>query len=768
MTKFTGSLLVLSIGLLAVFLIGCSAEPTPTPIPTAAPTATPTATPAPAPTNTPTATPTAAPTSTPAPEKVSLDDYITACGAAAAGAEDAFSTGAAESFDDVTYGDLSAIIAAQVEATSALLPPDELADWHNKRLEILEGFKVALDAQPADSGLGPEFILLLFGTAELQEELTQIESGLPAETRRRLIDSGCADSDDSAGTTEIDEPGTLLGTYAAGESARVGVYEITVTRASRFDGGTLSVRAEVRNVGPDSSPMPNCLSDMSLHGQTDVRYDTKGCARSGGTRDSISPGTTVTFTLEYENLPEDATGFTWQFSDGTSRIAFDLSPLLSLPVETDREALIALYNATGGANWDDNENWLSDRSLEEWCCIGWWANRGLVDVISLSLSDNGLMGMIPPELGNLASVTRLELSENQLSGPIPPELGNLVSLQSLDLYSNRLSGSIPPELGNLANLQGMVLSDNRLSGRIPPELGNLANLEWLYLDTNQLSGPIPPELGNLTSLDELYLAGNDLTGCIPDALMNVPYNDFDALGLPFCSQGSSTPSPVEVDRVALVALYNATAGEDWDDNTNWLSDEPIGEWYGVTTDGSVRVTELVLRNNSLVGVIPPQLGNLDNLQWLDLGFNELSGLIPPELGNLSKLEVLHLLGNQLSGSIPSELGSLSNLIWLHLNINRLSGPIPPELGSLSKLEQLDLNSSRLSGSIPPELGSLSNLKVLVLHGNQLSGKIPLELGSLSNLVSLYLSGNQLSGCVPDRLRTVPNNDLSQLGLSFCP
>ena len=46
-----------------------------------------------------------------------------------------------------------------------------------------------------------------------------------------------------------------------------------------------------------------------------------------------------------------------------------------------------------------------------------------------------------------------------------------------------------------------------------------------------------------------------------------------------------------LDRDALVALYNATDGDNWTNNTNWLSDEPLGQWYGVTTDENRRVDE---------------------------------------------------------------------------------------------------------------------------------------------------------------------------------
>ena len=98
----------------------------------------------------------------------------------------------------------------------------------------------------------------------------------------------------------------------------------------------------------------------------------------------------------------------------------------------------------------------------------------------------------------------------------------------------------------------------------------------------------------------------------------------------------------------------------------WLSDTPIGEWEGVTTDSNGRVTELFLGENQLTGEIPPELGNLANLTVLSLVQNQLSGEIPPELGNLGILQELDLVQNQLSGEIPPELGNLATLTTLLL------------------------------------------------------------------------------------------------------
>ena len=154
-------------------------------------------------------------------------------------------------------------------------------------------------------------------------------------------------------------------------------------------------------------------------------------------------------------------------------------PMAQTSPESDREALVALYNATGGPNWKGNDNWLSDVPISEWFGVTIDYNGHT----QLYLRENRLSGEIPPELGNLARLHWLDLSENQLSGEMPPELGNLANLKRLDLSENQLSGEIPPELGNLANLQGLVLGGNQLSGCVPSSL-----LGRLYMDKSDLGG----------------------------------------------------------------------------------------------------------------------------------------------------------------------------------------------------------------------------------------------------------------------------------------
>ena len=136
-----------------------------------------------------------------------------------------------------------------------------------------------------------------------------------------------------------------------------------------------------------------------------------------------------------------------------------------------------------------------------------------------------------------------------------------------------------------------------------------------------------------------------------DNTEEIPSEEF---AVPECDDEAS-----RTDRASLTALYNATDGPNWGDNTNWLTDAPLSEWAGVdslSVTGSECVTLLDLARNLLIGEIPAELGNLTTLQHLNLHNNHhLSGEIPAELSNLTTLEALYLHNNQLSGCIPASM-----------------------------------------------------------------------------------------------------------------
>jgi RHS repeat-associated protein len=263
--------------------------------------------------------------------------------------------------------------------------------------------------------------------------------------------------------------------------------------------------------------------------------------------------------------------------------------------------------------------------------------------------------------------------------------------------------------------------------------------------------------------------------------------------------------PDEVEFAILKKLYDSLGGSAWTTKTNWpaagswpssATSTQFGSWHGVTvTNGDI--SRLELNNNSLVGKLPSDIGNLQALTYLslttnagltgtipsslgsinalkdirlsqcnlngsipagifnltalqnfDVSANKLTGTIPANAGHAVSLTRLALASNILTGQIPASVCDLSNLQYLILFSNQLSGPIPADIGLLTNLLQLNLYSNLLTGSIPDGIGNLNKLTLIHLHNNQLSGSIPFSIGNLSNLTSLYLATNHLTGAIP--------------------
>ena len=159
-----------------------------------------------------------------------------------------------------------------------------------------------------------------------------------------------------------------------------------------------------------------------------------------------------------------------------------------------------------------------------------------------------------------------------------------------------------------------------------------------------------------------------------------------------------------IDREALMAFYKATGGDNWTNKTNWGTDKPLSEWYGVktTTFGSVRI--------------------------LNLDGNNLTGTLPPELGNLAHLAQLSLCQNNFTGGVPDELGKLKQLERVNFNLSTLSGPLPLCFTQCERLISLDFLGNKFTGSIPKEYAEMMNRGVnIVTAGNRLSGHIPEEV-----------------------------------------
>ena len=158
---------------------------------------------------------------------------------------------------------------------------------------------------------------------------------------------------------------------------------------------------------------------------------------------------------------------------------------------------------------------------------------------------------------------------------------------------------------------------------------------------------------------------------------------------------SGLVAPATAEREALVAQYHAAGGPDWTDTTNWLSEEPLGTWYGVETAND-RVSKLDLcgpDGNNLTGTIAPELGRLTSATDLRLSNNFLVGGIPATLGSMTSLEILRLSNNALSGPVPDQLTKLGNLVELRLHQNRLTGELPRGLMNLPNLRRLRIEDN---------------------------------------------------------------------------
>ena len=221
-----------------------------------------------------------------------------------------------------------------------------------------------------------------------------------------------------------------------------------------------------------------------------------------------------------------------------------------------------------------NSNWNASDSNP--CCswVGVQCDHAH-NVVSLNLTDHGIIGQLGPEIGQLYHLQTLVLLRNVFSGKVPSELSNCSLLEYLDLSENSFSGQIPYSFRKLQNLRYMSLSANLLTGQIPDSMFQIPQLEEVNLHRNLLSGPIPTSIGNLTELLSLDLHGNRLSGTIPSSLGK---------------------------------LQNL--------------------FYGLN-----------LSANGLTGVIPLELGNLQQLQSLDLSLNNLTGSIDALHDLLSLTEI---------------------------------------------------------------------------------------------------------------------------------
>ncbi|MQL77356.1 hypothetical protein Taro_009766 [Colocasia esculenta] len=164
---------------------------------------------------------------------------------------------------------------------------------------------------------------------------------------------------------------------------------------------------------------------------------------------------------------------------------------------------------------------------------------------------------------------------------------------------------------------------------------------------------------------------------------------------------------------------------------------------------------LNLSRSGFAGAVPPQLGNLSRLQYLDLSHDiHQPGLLRVDslrwLSGLPSLRFLALDGADLSAVGPHDWAHtlnqrLPSLCELHLRGCRLGGELASSLGrvNFTSLEVIDLSSNPFSSSkIPSWLLNMSNLRYVDMSSMSLHGPIPLSFSELPYLQHLNLDNNE--------------------------
>lgn len=224
---------------------------------------------------------------------------------------------------------------------------------------------------------------------------------------------------------------------------------------------------------------------------------------------------------------------------------------------------------------------------------------------------------------------------------------------------------------------GVKLADNRVSQlaitaqgviskswTLPHEIGDLTELTVLKFNQCKLTGEVPEEVFTLTKLTDLYFQSNDLTGTFSD------------------------------NYTQLTNLKN-----------------------------------LYINNNlNLKGSLPASIGNLKNLESINIAQTQFSGTIPYELSQCTALKNIMAWKNKLSGEIPDFWDKLPNVGVIQFYGNPdITGPIPPTMGTLKKATGIQLKECNLTGNIPASFGGLEKCGNLQLNDNKLSGVVPAEV-----------------------------------------
>ena len=474
--------------------------------------------------------------------------------------------------------------------------------------------------------------------------------------------------------------------------------------------------------------------------------------------------------------------------------------------QTDSLALVALYNASRGAEWTKGK-WDLTQEMSTW--TGVTLTDGRVSALKLTttvaIPENWTL---PEEIVDLTALTDLRINKQKLSGEFPQVLCTMDWLKVLYLQGNNFTGALPAELGQMTALTDLYVDQNAsMSGSIPHEIGNLKNLMRLNISQSGIGGEIPVELGQCEELLQFMAFKCNLSGTLPD-IWDMPKLQTVMV---HTNPGLTGTLPASLGKLKKIA----TAGPSiqvYNCNITGNIPESFAE-----LDGGEKKVQVHLQGNKMNGVIPASVqAHKDFASWkigpqqdgyelrvvdynrqtdslaLVAIYNASRGaewtkgkwdltqemstwtgvtltdgrvsalkltttvavpedwILPDQTETLTALTDLRINKQKLSGEFPAVLCRMPWLKVLYLQGNNFTGTLPASLGQMTELTDLyvDQNAS-MTGSIPHEIGNLKNLIRLNISQSGIGGEIPVELGQCQELLQFMAFKCNLSGTLPD-------------------
>jgi Leucine-rich repeat (LRR) protein len=298
--------------------------------------------------------------------------------------------------------------------------------------------------------------------------------------------------------------------------------------------------------------------------------------------------------------------------------------------------------------------------------------------IFLDGGGNANLKELPEEFCQLRSLKALVLREFYQMKSLPECFGNLTNLQHIELYQFHNLESLPDSFGNLTNLQHIKISHCFNLKMLPNSFGNLINLQHIDMSNCSDLERLPNSFGNLIKLKFLNLHSCGNLTISSELLGNIITLEY--INLINCGKIEVLPLQVAHQR-SLEELYMS--------GTN-LKELP-------SAIGELRNLEVLeVGGSPLLGTLPPSLGDLRNLK--ELRFVDCWGLkcLPASVGLLSQLIVLRIEDSTLR-ELPFKKGSLDSSI----------DKCMPLLYSFKMLGTSEISELSFDESACPNLGHLS-------------------------------------------------------------